>query len=398
MDFGSFSAGTTASEVVTLRNLGDEDLAILDLRVDDLDAGVDLGPLGQVLLGPGEDTDFVLSFSPQTAQGLETRLWVDSNDPERPSVEVPIEGVGVAPILDVEPLEYDFGTVYLGCDLSQILSLSNVGNEALSIEELAYDGSEFSLAEVEELPWTLEPEQRVVVVVEYSPEEVGEATGTLTIDSSDPASPLEAVQMGEGVLYDERTDTFQQVQATETDILLAVDTTGGMLAHLSDMRDHFADFVGALEGVDYHIAVVTRDDGCVAGDQPYIDSSMSLDEQETVFAAMLCADGSEVACGGGDDAERGFMLLESALDDSNLSGCNAGFYREDATLDLVGVADDPDQSDNDYSYYVSLFQSMKSDPDDVVIHAIGGDYPAGCGKVPPTAGSSRRRSPPAASS
>ncbi len=45
------------------------------------------------------------------------------------------------------------------------------------------------------------------------------------------------------------------------------------------------------------------------------------------------------------------------------------------------VSDEPEQSVNPYTYYVSLFQGMKADPDDVVIHAVAGDYPGGCGSA-----------------
>ena len=45
------------------------------------------------------------------------------------------------------------------------------------------------------------------------------------------------------------------------------------------------------------------------------------------------------------------------------------------------VSDEPEQSVNLWPYYVSLFQGMKDDPDDVVIHAVAGDYPGGCGSA-----------------
>ncbi|MEC8424535.1 MAG: hypothetical protein VX000_12210, partial [Myxococcota bacterium] len=63
------------------------------------------------------------------------------------------------------------------------------------------------------------------------------------------------------------------------------------------------------------------------------------------------------------------------------SGCNYGLIRDNASLNLIGVSDEPEQSINNYSYYVSLFQSLKANPDDVVMHAIGGDYPSGCGSA-----------------
>jgi len=83
----------------------------------------------------------------------------------------------------------------------------------------------------------------------------------------------------------------------------------------------------------------------------------------------------------GSNTERGFMLLESALAQTGTGDCNDGLIREDATLNLVGVSDEPEQSVNNYTYYVALFQSLKDDPDDVVIHAIGGNYPSGCGSA-----------------
>jgi hypothetical protein len=79
-------------------------------------------------------------------------------------------------------------------------------------------------------------------------------------------------------------------------------------------------------------------------------------------------------------AERAFMMLEAALGPTTVGtgGCNEAFYRDDATLHLIAISDEPEQSPHAYSHYVALFQSMKSDSDDVVIHAVGGDYPHGC--------------------
>ena len=123
------------------------------------------------------------------------------------------------------------------------------------------------------------------------------------------------------------------------------------------------------------------DDGCINGYQPYIDNTMSLSDQEDLFDTMLCETPQGQYCNYGSNTERAFMLLEAAVKTANIGsgGCNEDFYREDATLALIGVSDEPEQSVNPYTYYVSLFQSLKDDSDDVVMHAIGGDYPQGCG-------------------
>jgi hypothetical protein len=133
---------------------------------------------------------------------------------------------------------------------------------------------------------------------------------------------------------------------------------------------------------DFHVGVIVLDTGCVIGGQ-YIAVSMSVDEQNTVFDTMVGTSSDQ-----GSYTEMGLTLLEAAFSRSNLGtgGCNEDLIREDATMALVGVTDEVEQSANPWSYYVSLFQGMKTDPDDVLIHAIAGDMPSGCGGNEPGRG------------
>jgi hypothetical protein len=48
--------------------------------------------------------------------------------------------------------------------------------------------------------------------------------------------------------------------------------------------------------------------------------------------------------------------------------------------------DEPDQSEHDYTYYVDLCRSLKDHPKDVMMNAIAGDYPSGCGSAVPGTG------------
>ena len=127
------------------------------------------------------------------------------------------------------------------------------------------------------------------------------------------------------------------------------------------------------------MAVVVRDDGCINGSELYIDASFSesgaVSTVETMIAGQV-----------GGNTERGFSLAEAALNETGPGGCNEGYLRDDAELHIVGVSDEPEQSPNSWSHYVSLFQGMKRNPDDVVIHAVGGDYPSGCGDNAPYTG------------
>ena len=81
----------------------------------------------------------------------------------------------------------------------------------------------------------------------------------------------------------------------------------------------------------------------------------------------------------GIHTEMGFTLLANGIAQSD-------WLREDAKLNLIGISDEPEQSASTYSAYISQFQGLKDDPDDVVIHAIGGDYPGGCATADPYTG------------
>ena len=166
------------------------------------------------------------------------------------------------------------------------------------------------------------------------------------------------------------------------------------------MNNNFDTFVDTLTNMnsDYHVAAVVHDSGHIYGnlsssthsnDPKFIDNTFSANDAKDTIAEMIdCYSSSNCAVniGYGSNTERAFMLMEAFLAESvdvtgapDPSGANYGVIRQSAKLNLVGVSDEPEQSTNQYAYYVSLFQGLKTNPDDVVIHAIGGDYPSGCG-------------------
>ena len=54
--------------------------------------------------------------------------------PDTPVAEIQLNGVGVAPVIDITPSEYDFGMLYVGCDSSQPLTISNIGTADLVVD------------------------------------------------------------------------------------------------------------------------------------------------------------------------------------------------------------------------------------------------------------------------
>lgn len=351
----------------------------------DLDAGgvFSMGTWDQAVVRPGQTASLPVTFQTQTPGSHRGELVFASGGTHRVSLKA--EAVGA--VLELSLEELDFGLVDVGCPTRQGLTLSNTGNAPLTITGLEFSaaGSELSFEQDFDgingpLPWSLAPQDQVEVALVYEPMDLYPDSGYLRIFSDDYASPetLFLVQ-GEGRITQAQTDTFEQPAGAAIDVLIALDRSDSMEEHTSTLEAGFVDFVTGLSGLDRdcHVAVVVADDGCILGDQPYLDSSLSLAEQQSLFDEQSCM-GSASCPQAGNNTSRAFTLLQAALDNSNRGsgGCNEGFFREHAELHLVAISDGPESSVNPYSYYISLFQGLKSS--DPLIHAVGGDYPSGC--------------------
>jgi hypothetical protein len=377
--------GLEHTEVVVIGNQGDADLHISDIYLDDLSGPFTLGAISSALVPPGSQAQFAVTFAPNTAETSDGLVLIDSDDPDTPTAEVTLLGSGIAPIVEVNPSAYDFGVLYIGCDSGQPLAIKNIGNAPLIVDrfdfqtasqDLTFDAQE---AINNPLPWTIPPNQTKTVFVDYAPMDEAPDAAYLTVFSNDPYTPEKLVtQEGMGDRYGENIDEFVQPEEGATDILFAVDRSCSMNDDIQNVQDNFGTFTSTLSSMnaDYHVAATVEDSGCINGTDLYIDNSFSAADSISTITTMINLAGSY-----GSNTERAFMLLESSLAQSLGSGCNSGLIREDATLALVGVSDEPEQSVNNYSYYISLFQGLKNNPDDVIMHAIGGDYPSGCGSA-----------------
>jgi hypothetical protein len=395
IDFGDIYAYDSAAgapppdestEVVTITNVGVGNLQIASITLDDVDGPFTIGALSSPLLSAEGTATFTVTFHPETASDYGGYVLIESNDPDEGVVEVELIGAGIAPAIEVTPSSYDFGTLYIGCDGDQPLTITNVGNAELVIESFEFNTASTDLdfddaiAENGDLPWSIAAGASLEVAVSYAPFDEYADQSYLFINSNDPYQPQYMTsQEGLGELYGTNVDIYEQPIRGETDIIFGVDRSCSMNDDIENVQNNFGVFVSTMAGLDadYHVAATVEDSGCINGSDLWIDNTFSASDAQSTITTMI-----NLGASYGSNTERAFMLLESCLAEAvGSSGCNWGLMRENATLNLIGVSDEPEQSVNNYSYYVSLFQSLKSNPDDVVMHAIGGDYPSGCGSA-----------------
>ena len=167
------------------------------------------------------------------------------------------------------------------------------------------------------------------------------------------------------------SESFTQ-GTNQTDIVLAVDTSCSMYDDIYNMSLTFSTFVDFLLTTKISKSLLLLMIRCVNGNVTHIDQTFSTSDAVSAFQDMLTY--TQWA----SNAERPFMLMEAflneAVDSSGTplpSGCNYGAIRPGARLALLGVADEPDQSIEPYTHYISEFQALKSNPDDVTFYSLG---------------------------
>lgn len=152
------------------------------------------------------------------------------------------------------------------------------------------------------------------------------------------------------------TDIFYQDPASEVDILLVVDNSGSMQPYQQRLSQNFSEFISffAAANVDYQIGVVTTDTTINTAGQLRGDViSNATPDPESAFEDLVSV-GVQ-----GSGFEMGLEASSLALSEPLLSGANAGFIRDTASLSILYVTDEEDGSPDAPDTYANQFLRLK---------------------------------------
>lgn len=113
------------------------------------------------------------------------------NDPETPSVEIPVTlTVPSAPVLVAEPAAISLSNIPVNAVITQPVTLRNVGNLELEITRIVGQGNGFVLAPAT-YPLRIPPGQVHVAQVQFAPASAGSYSGSLLVESnSEEGTPV----------------------------------------------------------------------------------------------------------------------------------------------------------------------------------------------------------------
>ena len=199
VEFGEAPVLQTTTDIVYISNGGRAPLDVeLTLEGDDT-YSIDTF---SATIAPDETLDLPVQFLPTTYVDYQATLRISSNDEDTSLVEVEITGTGgesPQPDIEIDPLSLDFGDVTAGGASSEIIMITNHGQDNLVLGDLVQTGSgSFSLP-FDPSVQTLLPDGELAVVVMYSPSHTDGDNGQLTLPSNDPDEPeLSVVLLGNG--------------------------------------------------------------------------------------------------------------------------------------------------------------------------------------------------------
>ena len=196
--FGTVNVGSSATQNVTITNSGTGSASVTTVSA----SGTGFSASGITLpytLAAGASTSFTAKFAP-TATGSATGsvAIAATAGSSTANATVTLSGTGAQAAIRPNPSSVSFGSVVVGQNNSQPISISNPGNASLTISQISVTGTGFSTSGMS-TPVTIQPGQSSSFNVAFGPTSTASVTGSVSVASNAPNSPLGISLSGTGV-------------------------------------------------------------------------------------------------------------------------------------------------------------------------------------------------------
>ncbi|RJS26043.1 hypothetical protein DRW03_06170 [Corallococcus sp. H22C18031201] len=390
LDFGNVAPGMGAVLGFYFHNPGGAECAVKDIHISK-DAGgaffMPGGPLtGGVVL---YDTAFsaMVAFKPLTAGTYDGELRMTVNNPNYPTVTLPLRGQSTKSCLVATPAFVDFGAIRFDCAATPRTTLvSNQCGDPVTVASAEIGNgtsTQFSLLKPFTTPRVLKPGEGFELEVGYERRILGQHFSPLYLHTdSEPTPfliPLQAETNHEGL----QVDHYTQGATSQLDVLFVVSNTTTMEPYQQRLRDAIPGWLerARQQNVDVRVGVtstglVPRGPACGGGANggeagrliPVDNSRPRIASSTNPNAAAIIQANLDVGlC---HNLVQGLETMRQALsaplaeqvDDPRTpqpDDGNWGFFRTAARLAVVVLADEDDHSGFAPDSYVQFLQSLK---------------------------------------
>jgi hypothetical protein len=212
--FGEVYVSTVQRRTIAVANTGPGLLRVTRMRIEGPQAerfSVSPTDLPDLLVASSAALDdpnrylpratLTLSYLPTTLNGIDDRatLLLDTDDPDRRTVEVPLVGRAVQPILVVTPTTVDFGPLLVGLTATRTVELRNTGVGNLVVTALDVPAGPFTVTTSSPLPATVQPfSTPLSATITFAPTTASPSSASMVVHSTDGARAEVRVTLGGG--------------------------------------------------------------------------------------------------------------------------------------------------------------------------------------------------------
>lgn len=195
VEFGEVPVSTVKTVDVTLTNRGTATVHLHDLEIKENDTDFSLRIPPELVLPhaipPGNQVVFTVRYHPKVYPEEDTGIaLITSTDKSAPEYDLVLSGTAVEPILLVDPVPVDFGSVRVMSTKPATMVITHTGSNPAPVTitalELTDDGQgDFAIQDVDDLPLTLNPGEDTKVHLSYTPLLIDDGDeGQFTIESN----------------------------------------------------------------------------------------------------------------------------------------------------------------------------------------------------------------------
>lgn len=408
--------GTTRRATVTVFNRCGKEAKVISAgigrgwRAYTIDAS-----LFPMTVPPSGNVDVVVTYRPYDPFDIHGHLTLNTNDSAAPQIGVDIHGLVAVPEATYFPEKLDFGAVVYrdttnmnlrsecGSNTRTVKVYSS-GSAPLRIDQLEIDAAGDPFFEVTAVtvdgspirnfnqPFTIASGASGEITLQFYPGRPtpAEHLSHLKIHTNIPGDPLSVELKGRAAVDGPGHDVFTQLAGPKVDILWVIDSSCSMYDEQIRLIDNLSRFVTFADSqhADYQMAVIDTDGRSSESGKfrlcyphPRI-VRYDYPDREAAFRCLFEVGTAGPGIEAGLAAARNALLRAQAGSSIPLN-VNNGFLRDDASLSIVEMSDEEDQSAETDDLLRDYFWSVKG-KSRVKIHAIAGPTRGPCPIAPNT--------------
>jgi hypothetical protein len=302
ISFGNVVDGSAASQTVTLKNTGSENVTITAAAVSGAgfsDSGLTL-PL---TLTPNQTSTFSVGFAPTLTGAVVGNVALTVTG--EPELDVPLSGQGIAPAtLTANPTSLTFTNVQVGANSTQSETIKNTGGASAQITAVTATGTGFSVSGIT-LPVTVGAGQSVSFNVTFAPQSAGSFSGNVAVTSNAQNPNLSIPVTGTALAA--ATLTANPTSLTFTNVLVGANSTqsetikntGGASAQITGVAATGTGFsvsgitlpvtVGAGQSVSFNVTFAPQSAGTFNGNVAVTSNAQNPNLNIPVTGTALAA-------------------------------------------------------------------------------------------------------------